>query len=148
MADKVTHIEAVVLTNSGFHEGWEHLGIPVLGETLLKAITVGSKVDFIDFDTKRIVSTRHFIRLEELDTPTIVAAMRSPVELRIAPETGEVRHVPEHFAGITISRPEFDVDEGASDTPRLGDVVGEMRNVSRVSTAAGLPYPRDATTSD
>jgi hypothetical protein len=122
VAEKVTHVEAVVLTNSGVHEGWEHLAIPVLGETLLKAITVGSRVEYVDSQTKRVISTKHFIRPEELDTPTIVAAMRMPVELKIATETGAVFHVPEHVANVTFLRPEFVVGGEAPDAPRLRDV--------------------------
>lgn len=121
-AERVRHVEALVLTNSGMHEGWEHLGIPVLGETLLKAITVGSRVEYVDSQTKRVISTKHFIKPEELDTPTIVAAMRTPIELKIAPENGVVQHIPEHFANVTFLRPEFVAGEEASDAPRLRDV--------------------------
>lgn len=124
VADRIKHVEAAVLTNSGVHEGWEHLGIPVLGETLLKSITVGSRVRYMDSRTQRVISTKHFIKPEDLDTPTIIAAMRAPIELEIAAETEAVFHVAEQIADVTFLRPEFVLGEEAGDAPRLGDVAG------------------------
>lgn len=108
-AERVRRVEPVVLTNVGQFDGWEHDGVPVLAETLLKSITVGSKVDYVDSKEGHVVSTRHLLRREDLTTETIIGALRSPIELAIAPETGAVAHLEEQVAGILFRIPEFTV---------------------------------------
>jgi hypothetical protein len=116
VADRIRVFEQVVLSNSGLFDGWEHAGVPVLGETLLKSITVGSKVDYVDSETGRTVHTRHLLRLEELTTETIVKALRAPIELAIAPESGAVAHFQEKVAGIDFRIPEFTAAEMPTET--------------------------------
>ncbi len=116
-AERIRRVEPVVLTNLGQFEGWEHDGVPVLAETLLKSITVGSKVDYVDSEKGHVVSTRHLLRREDLTTETIIGALRSPIELAVAPETGAVAHLEELVAGILFRIPEFTVPTDAGTTP-------------------------------
>ena len=121
VADRIRVVERVVLSNLGLFDGWEHAGVPVLGETLLKSITVGSKVDYVDSGTGRTVYMRHLLRPEELTTETIVKALRAPIELAIALETGAVAHIHEKVAGIDFRVPEFSAAEmpaGPSASPQ------------------------------
>ena len=111
VADRIRVIERVVLSNLGLFDGWEHAGVLVLGETLLKSITVGSKVDYVYSRTWSKIYTRHLLRPEELTTETIVKALRAPIELAIAPETGAVAHIHEKVAGIDFRIPEFSAAE-------------------------------------
>lgn len=92
-AERVRHIQPLVLTNEAMFDGWSHLDVPVAGETIRKAITEGTKVETYDGDTLEVISTQHHLRREDLTTDRILKALRDPIELRIAPEQGAVQHV-------------------------------------------------------
>ena len=137
MAERIRVVEPIVLTNLRLFEGWEHGCVPVLGETLLKSITVGSKVDYVDSESGRIVHTRHLLRPEDLTTETIVKALRSPIELAIAPETGAVAHLTEQVAGITFRIPEFTAAEKSAASSM--DEHAATRESSQQEKKAGVP---------
>lgn len=95
---------------------WQH-DRRIAGRYLLSALLQWSEiaaqavVDYVDSRIGRTVHTRHLLRLEELTTETIIKALRSPIELAIAPETGAVTHIQEKVAGIDFRLPEFTTAE-------------------------------------
>ena len=44
-ASRVRHVQPLVLTTESMFDGWEYAGVPVAGETIRKAITIGTKVE-------------------------------------------------------------------------------------------------------
>jgi Holliday junction resolvase-like predicted endonuclease len=93
VADQIAVIQPLVLTNQATFDGWAHLDVPVAGETIRKAITTGSRVEYYDAETLEVQRVDHYLRVEELSTATILQALRDPIELKIAPEQGAVEHV-------------------------------------------------------
>jgi hypothetical protein len=91
-AQDVRHVQPLVLTSENDFDGWEHDGVPVAGETIRKAITVGTKVNYYDPTTLKVERTDTYLRKEDLNTETILAALRNPIELQIALEQGAVQH--------------------------------------------------------
>ena len=106
VADRIRHVQPLVLTTENMFDGWEHAGVPVAGETIRKAITVGTKVDYHQTGTEGVVRTDWHLRPEDLSTVTILKALRDPIELKLAPETGEVRHLTVEIEGLRLLVPE------------------------------------------
>lgn len=105
VADRIRVIQPLVLTSEAMFDGWSHLDVPVAGETIRKAITTGTKVEFYYGDTREVVRTDTYLRPEDLDTDTILRALREPVELRIAPERGKVVALSVTIGGVTFHVP-------------------------------------------
>ncbi|WEK45199.1 MAG: hypothetical protein P0Y56_09125 [Candidatus Andeanibacterium colombiense] len=114
------HIQPIVLTNEDMFDGWEHAGVPVAGQTIRKAITVGTKVDYYDANTNETLRTDHHLRAEDLSTETILAALRDPIELKLAPEQGAIRYVAQPLLGWTYLIPDPTVGPGDASNPRHG----------------------------
>ncbi|HEX4694482.1 hypothetical protein [Sphingomonas sp.] len=104
-AARISAIQPLVLSSDGMFDGWSHLGVPVAGETIRKAITVGTKVEIFDGRTLEVVETTHHLRAEDLTTETILRALREPIELKIAPEQGAVEMAAVSILGATFLVP-------------------------------------------
>ena len=106
-ATRVRHVQPLVLTTESMFDGWEFAGVPVAGETIRKAITEGTKVEYYDSRTLEVQRTDWHLRQEDLTTETILAALRQPIELKLAPEQGKVIHLPVEAAGLTFLVPDL-----------------------------------------
>ena len=104
-AERIKHIQPVVLTNESMFDGWEHDGVPVIGETIRQAITNGSSVEYFNGATLEVLGVDHHLKVEDLSTETILAALRAPIELAIAPEQGAVEHIWEGAGGLMLGIP-------------------------------------------
>jgi hypothetical protein len=91
-AKDVRHVQPLVLTSENEFDGWEHDGVPVAGETIRKAITVGTTVNYYDPSSLKVERTDVHLSKEELNTDSILRALRNPIELKLALEQGAVRH--------------------------------------------------------
>lgn len=106
MAEEIRRIQPLVLTNEAMFDGWEHDGVPVAGETIRKAITQGTKVEYWDGHKEEVFQTDWYLRPEDLDTKTILAALRDPIELKIGPEQGDVVHHEVTAGGLRLFVPD------------------------------------------
>jgi len=118
----VRHIQPLVLTSEHMFDGWEYLGVPVAGETIRRAITVGTKVEYYDANTNETVRTDHHLRAEDISTETILTALRNPIELKLAPEQGAVRLLLQPLAGWTYLIPDLAVGPDDEFNPRHGAI--------------------------
>lgn len=109
IAERVKVIQPLVLTNESLFDGWEHEGVPVAGETIRKAITQGTKVEYYDGHSGEIYRTDWHLRPEELNTPTILHALKDPIELKLGPERGDVQLHTVEIAGLTVLIPDLGV---------------------------------------
>lgn len=96
--------------------------MPVAGETVRRAITVGTKVDYYDADTNETLWTDHHLKAEDISTETILTALRNPIELKLAPEQGAVRLLLQPLAGWTYLIPDFAVGHDNESNPRHGAI--------------------------
>lgn len=122
IASAVRHIQPLVLTSEHMFDGWEYLGVPVAGETVRRAITVGTKVDYYDAATKETLWTEHHLKVEDISTETILTALRNPIELKLAPEQGAVRLLAQSLEGWTYLIPDLAVGHDDESNPRHGAI--------------------------
>lgn len=111
-ASRVRRVQPLVLTTESMFDGWEYAGVPVAGETIRKAITAGTKVDYYQGRDKKVLKTDWHLRPEDLSTQTILNALRDPIELKLAPERGVIRHIPVEVAGLRLLIPDTGFEEG------------------------------------
>jgi Holliday junction resolvase-like predicted endonuclease len=109
IAARVKLIQPLVLTNESMFDGWEHEGVPVAGETIRKAITQGTKVEYYDGHSGEFYRTDWHLRPEELNTTTILHELQNPIELKLAPERGDVQLHGVEVAGLTVLIPDLSV---------------------------------------
>jgi Holliday junction resolvase-like predicted endonuclease len=106
-ASRVRHVQPLVMTTENMFDGWEFAGVPVAGETTRKAITEGSKVEYYDSVTREVQQVDWHIRPGDRNTQTILAALRNPIELKLAPEQGIVAYHRLDIAGLRLDVPHF-----------------------------------------
>ncbi len=109
IAEAIKFIQPVVFTNEAMFDGWEYSEVPVVGESIRKAITEGAKVEYFDGHTKEPYRTDWYLRPEDLNTSTILRALRDPIELKIGPEHGEVVHHRVELSALTLLVPDHDI---------------------------------------
>jgi Holliday junction resolvase-like predicted endonuclease len=105
-ASRITHVQPLVLTTETMFDGWVHAGVPVAGETVRKAITTGTKVEYYQGSDRKVMHTDWHLRPEDLTTQAILQDLRDPIELKLAPEKGYVRHIPVEAAGLRMLIPD------------------------------------------
>lgn len=105
-ASRVRHVQPLVLTTESMFDGWEYAGVPVAGETIRKAITAGTKVEYYQGQDGKVLQTDWHLRPEDLSTQTILNALRDPIELKLSPERGGTRHIPVEVAGLRLLIPD------------------------------------------
>ena len=107
IAEGIRIIQPVVLTNIAYFQGWSHLNVPVISESIRKAICQGSKVDYFNSSTGEVVHTEVFVGPDELSTDEILRLVREPIELKIAAEKPETTFRFDQFGSISFYLPEF-----------------------------------------
>ena len=147
-AAEVRYIQPLVMTSEGTFDGWEYAGVPVAGETIRKAITEGTKVEYFRSDTLEVEHTDYHLRREDLTTDTILKALRDPIELKLAPEKGRTEYVTVAAAGITLHIAELvpeDAEKAELDawTSRRGSgpIAGHATPGRKQSSDFGGPRP-------
>ena len=106
VASDVVHVQPIVLTTEGTFDGWQHVGVPVAGETIRKAITEGTKVEYYVGRDAAPVRTDWHLKPQDLSTDTILKALRDPINLKMIPEVGAVRHIPVSVAQLKLHVPD------------------------------------------
>ncbi len=119
-ANEVVHVQPLVLTTLDHVDGWKFEGVPVIAEVGRKAITVGSKVTYIESGTGEVVSTQHIIPPEELSTERILWALDNPLELQLAPEIPTTRHTRRRIGDLRVAVPDFEMDIDVDSYPLGG----------------------------
>lgn len=122
-ARRIKHVQPIVLTNEDMFDGWEHVGVPVAGETIRHAITVGTKVEYYHHRGSDVMRTDWHLSAGELTTPVILAALRDPIELKLAPEKGAIRRIQQETAGWTFLIPDTAVGMPDSGNSSHGEIV-------------------------
>lgn len=107
VAEAVDHVQPLVLTNEAMFDGWEHDGVPVAGETMRKAITQGTKVEYYYGHTREVYRTDWHLKPEELNTSTILKALRNPIDLQLGPERGDTVHHQIELPSLTLLVPKL-----------------------------------------
>ncbi len=111
IADRIRHVQPLVLTTEGSFDGWEYAGVPVAGETVRKAITQGTRVEYFMENDSEPFRTDWHLKPEDLSTATILQALRDPIELKIAPEKGQIRYIPVDVANLRLLVPDTGLED-------------------------------------
>lgn len=121
-AESIHIIQPVVLTNIGHLQGWSHLDVPVISESTRKAICRGSKVDYFNASTGKLVHTKVFVGPDELSTKEILRLIREPIELKIAAEKPEVIYRFDQLGSVAFYLPEFAMNPDAFEPQIEADI--------------------------
>jgi hypothetical protein len=113
-AERIQHIEPVVLTNADTMDGVVCDGVTVLATTSINSITEGARVDYRQ-ESGRIVDTRELVAKKDLTRQTILWILRHPIETRITTEQGRSEHIVHQMEGIEWKVPVLSATGGSLD---------------------------------
>ncbi|NTG16349.1 hypothetical protein G6L05_21575 [Agrobacterium rhizogenes] len=112
IAASIKHIEPLVLTNSPLFDGWTYDNVVVAGETLRKAITVGSAIDYIDPRTNEIIRTHNIVEKRDLTTDKIRWLLRNPIELQAMADL-QTRFISVKLGNVVFNIPDLELSDTA-----------------------------------